>query len=209
MCLLSVTVVNTVCGVRCLGCRGVCMCNAGWSGENCAVADCPMDNCFGHGVCNQDGDCECITGYSGTYCSDLATQSCQEGCYGQGDCKRGTFAESLNITVSSCICTSKYEGQLCSYFPDDKTYLPLLPPNILASVAVCAVVFVFACWVIYWNAKMDAREEYEKYKHVNPMTIGLKSKVETDDDEELKLIPTIEEDLEEDDEEELARIRYK
>ena len=168
-----------------------------------------MDNCYGHGTCNEAGDCECITGYSGMYCSDLATQTCQEDCYGQGDCKAGRFAESLNITIASCICTGKYVGQLCAYIPDGKTYLPFMPPNIMASIAISALVTVFACWVIYWNAKMDAIEEYEKYKHVNPLAITLKDKVETEDEEELKLIPTIEEELEEDDEEELANIRYK
>eukprot|EP01118_Nematostelium_gracile_P017069 TRINITY_DN718_c0_g1_i2.p1 TRINITY_DN718_c0_g1~~TRINITY_DN718_c0_g1_i2.p1 ORF type:complete len:536 (-),score=116.64 TRINITY_DN718_c0_g1_i2:66-1673(-) len=56
----------------CLGTQ--CVCNEGFSGENCNVTSCG-NNCNGHGNCN-NGTCECLHGFFGWDCSKRGASYC-------------------------------------------------------------------------------------------------------------------------------------
>ena len=46
---------------------GICVCEKGWTGEECAFPHCPND-CSGNGECIE-GSCVCDEGFNGTDCS--------------------------------------------------------------------------------------------------------------------------------------------
>lgn len=196
---------------RCYSCRGICLCDANWGGEGCDRADCPKDNCYGHGRCNSLGSCDCDAGFSGMYCSDMKMDHCQHDCYGQGKCQEYNISKSANLTVGSCVCTNDFAGHLCSQLVDRKEYVPYIAPSIWAATVLCGIVALFAAYIIKWNADHDAEEEYQKVKHAKPQGIAPKSALEAqenttneDEHEHVKLI-----DSDTEDEEEMNMIVYK
>lgn len=59
---------------------------------------CP-EGCNGQGICNPDGTCTCMSGFSGAACQDY----CPNGCSGHGGCTHGV-----------CLCMNGYGGPDCS-----------------------------------------------------------------------------------------------
>lgn len=74
---LIVTVISSatgVCPVLCNGhgrfVQGVCRCDIGWKGAECAVPEreCEVPDCNGNGRCSNRGQCVCKPGFSGAAC---------------------------------------------------------------------------------------------------------------------------------------------
>jgi hypothetical protein len=66
--------------------NSTCLCDAGFSGPDCAVAGC-INNCTMHGTCTSNGTCACDPGHFGLDCSltDLRCGSVGN-CSGHGSC---------------------------------------------------------------------------------------------------------------------------
>lgn len=80
--------------------NGICVCNAGFIGQDCAILNqCPK-GCSGHGRCTM-GECQCDPAYTGDDCSWAA--SCYNFCSGRGKC--------IN---DMCVCDKLYIGIDCS-----------------------------------------------------------------------------------------------
>jgi hypothetical protein len=80
--------------------NGTCVCNAGFTGQDCAILNqCPK-GCSGHGRCTM-GECQCDPAYTGDDCSWAA--SCYNFCSGRGKC--------IN---DECACDKLYTGVDCS-----------------------------------------------------------------------------------------------
>ena len=90
-----------------------CECEAGRSGPDCALIDCPIgkswfsfptaDNeahsnavCSDMGICNRDtGECDCRQGFEGSACERL---DCLQDCHGNGEClSMSTLAEKYEL----------------------------------------------------------------------------------------------------------------
>jgi len=105
-----------------------CVCNAGYSGGDCSLRDCPtgpawtdiayatdkahaLAPCSARGHCNhQTGVCECDDGYTGDACERMA---CPQNCNEHGRCvqtRDGTWAASM---IYKCICDAGYTGYDC------------------------------------------------------------------------------------------------
>mmetsp|Transcript_13357 Transcript_13357/g.20137 ORF Transcript_13357/g.20137 Transcript_13357/m.20137 type:complete len:4168 (+) Transcript_13357:169-12672(+) len=132
---------------------GVCGCKVGYEGNQCKSCDaeryassgtegvtptCSLCQCNPHGNATQgclvDGNCTCLSEYTGTYCKYCAdgakrtsgvtgvTPVCENcGCHGTG-------SNSLicNKETGVCSCKTEYEGTQCkscksSYFPSSGT----------------------------------------------------------------------------------------
>ncbi|XP_075038278.1 tenascin-N-like [Mixophyes fleayi] len=76
---------------------GICQCNDGWEGPDCATKSCP-GNCAGNGVCI-DGVCQCAEGFTGEDCSE---KKCAYDCGKFGTCVDG-----------GCRCLEGYSGPAC------------------------------------------------------------------------------------------------
>eukprot|EP01012_Entosiphon_sulcatum_P008570 TRINITY_DN14698_c0_g1_i1.p1 TRINITY_DN14698_c0_g1~~TRINITY_DN14698_c0_g1_i1.p1 ORF type:complete len:4384 (-),score=244.51 TRINITY_DN14698_c0_g1_i1:47-12031(-) len=91
--------------------NGECVCNYGWRGLVCNK-QCPggLENCTGHGYCNDEGTCTCLQFYAGTSC-ELAcpgiTASGISACNGHGTCNDGPSGNG------QCTCTAPYTGISC------------------------------------------------------------------------------------------------
>ena len=81
---------------------GICTCNSGYTGTDCAVKKCPTNNpslvCSGNGTCDSSGICTCKSGYTGADCAALIS-SCSAPnkmiCSGEGQC-----------TNAKCVCNA-------------------------------------------------------------------------------------------------------
>ncbi|XP_056012581.1 teneurin-m-like isoform X5 [Ostrea edulis] len=62
-------------------------------GTNCE------SDCSGHGLCDNQGRCQCFNGYRGPYCSE---QECPHLCNGQGEYRQGV-----------CVCHEGWKGPEC------------------------------------------------------------------------------------------------
>jgi hypothetical protein len=86
-----------------------CVCDAGYTGTQCKTKLCPL-LCSGHGICQDDGICDCSTGFGGEGC-DMAFYNCPKNCNGHGVC---TELEHINRTRHhSCICHQGFSGEAC------------------------------------------------------------------------------------------------
>jgi hypothetical protein len=90
---------------------GTCVCQQGWTGENCRDPMCPND-CSAHGSCtfvssDSPGQCLCEYGWAGSDCSRQAAyvtmQTCANDCNGNGLCFDG-----------KCVCNVGFMGADCS-----------------------------------------------------------------------------------------------
>ena len=79
------------------GVDGVCTCNAGLAGLDCAVAAC-MPACSANGVC-LNGTCQCSRGFTGSTC---AAPLCPNNCFGNGACMGGACSCNAGFTGSDC-----------------------------------------------------------------------------------------------------------
>ncbi|XP_061169950.1 teneurin-m-like isoform X6 [Saccostrea echinata] len=61
-------------------------------------SSCESD-CFGHGLCDNQGRCQCFNGYRGPYCSE---RECPRLCNGQGEYRQGV-----------CVCHEGWKGPEC------------------------------------------------------------------------------------------------
>lgn len=77
--------------------NGMCVCEDGFTGEDCGEKRCPRD-CSQRGRCI-DGQCVCEDGFTGIDCSELA---CPGHCHGQGRCVNG-----------QCVCHEGFTGKDC------------------------------------------------------------------------------------------------
>lgn len=109
---------------------GVCTCDIGWSGENCAeehIAECPTQ-CMGseeqasasineagteggkgnievRGFCKNDNTCACYPGFTGEMCEIR----CKNRCSGVGECKAVDKSyNSSNEEGYACVCIDGY-----------------------------------------------------------------------------------------------------
>ncbi|CAL9706185.1 unnamed protein product [Knipowitschia caucasica] len=114
-CARAVSTVLCVHPRRCeAGCRGrcesgVCVCEAGWSGDLCERAPCEDRGCGRHGMCTHEG-CVCDAGWIGHNCS----RACPSGLYGDGcnqscSCVRG----SCDAVHGLCSCPPGFTGDSC------------------------------------------------------------------------------------------------
>ena len=77
---------------------GRCLCDPGWEGHDCALAQ--SCECNGRGFCGH-GRCFCDPGYDGPHC-EIAAQ-CPSNCTGHGSCVHGR-----------CTCDAGYSGSDCA-----------------------------------------------------------------------------------------------
>ncbi|MBN2096595.1 hypothetical protein JW752_04355, partial [Candidatus Peregrinibacteria bacterium] len=87
---------------------GVCVCEDGWSGDQCDQEDRCFTgtlDCGSYGDC-VDNTCVCHDGWQGELCDE------QNPCYGV-EC--GTHGNCVN---GACVCDTNYYGETCSVFFD-------------------------------------------------------------------------------------------
>eukprot|EP00727_Mastigamoeba_balamuthi_P004624 m51a1_g1416 putative low quality protein: tenascin-x (2078) ;mRNA; f:40510-48712 len=85
--------------------RGVCVCESGYYGNLCQLANLPCkNNCWGHGTCQSTtGTCLCVGLW--TTESDCRNSSCTENCSKHGDC---------DTSDGTCQCHQGWTGRICS-----------------------------------------------------------------------------------------------
>jgi len=152
----------------CTGCRAFCVCNEDWHGAACQVSECPADNCYGQGTC-EDGSCVCkdnSTVAKGFYCERRQSKMCPKRCYGNGNCDTRLESYSSNITVGSCECVSPFFGHLCTSVPN--VDLPTVTPAIMQLISIGMVVFSAFMWGVYslYNQMLNANFEYAQVRRV-------------------------------------------
>ena len=80
--------------------NGTCVCDAGYTGEDCGILNQCPNGCSGHGRCVM-AECQCDAAYTGDDCSWAA--SCYNFCSGRGKC-----------IDDACRCDKLYTGIDCS-----------------------------------------------------------------------------------------------
>ena len=76
---------------------GICICNAGWRGQNCTtVIPCDPSDCAGRGVCML-GTCTCHEGWTGSGCT--IEMPCPNDCSNRGQCFDGRCVCDLGYVV--------------------------------------------------------------------------------------------------------------
>ncbi len=94
----------SACSLRGKCVSGLCKCNDGFTGDNCATPTTPCSSassCSNHGSCGTNGLCICQSGWTGDNCS-LAID-CVNDCSGHGYC----------LDDSTCLCDVGYSGASC------------------------------------------------------------------------------------------------
>lgn len=109
-----------------------CRCFGDYTGEDCSIPMCTnLNQCNGHGKCNQLGRCECEKGFSGEDCN---LGGCPDDCSGHGICGYGMLCKCdvgwsgencrlqacgngcVHGTCSDtgeCVCEEGYRGESC------------------------------------------------------------------------------------------------
>ncbi|XP_072173130.1 uncharacterized protein [Diadema setosum] len=93
-----------------------CDCPPGFFGETCEIElndPCDSDPCQNGAMCRSDGDnvqCECVAGYTGTFCGETVTSCDQEPCRNDGQC----FEDSIG---PFCFCPNGVSGIWCEFAP--------------------------------------------------------------------------------------------
>ena len=77
-----------------------CLCNEGFTGNNCEIVKNCSKNCSGNGECSL-GKCYCNPGFKGKICS--ITIKCENDCNKKGKCQNG-----------KCFCDAGFSGKDCS-----------------------------------------------------------------------------------------------
>ncbi|GMT18479.1 hypothetical protein PFISCL1PPCAC_9776, partial [Pristionchus fissidentatus] len=95
--------------------NAACVCNPGYGGEFCdrsSPKDCSFSPCYNNGICITLTDptgykCQCMTGFTGTWCEYLLDACPSNFCMNGGTC----------ITISSntpmCECVAGFSGRQC------------------------------------------------------------------------------------------------
>ena len=113
-----------------------CECFPSFTGANCESRGCPSSNgakCSGHGVCNDEYQCQCDEGYTSPDCSHIECDSCLNGATcspeGQCICAPGFMGKSCELkacdggcngngicdtSTGSCHCQVGFGGSDCS-----------------------------------------------------------------------------------------------
>lgn len=117
--------VESMCNLTCSGwgrCDDLaaeCSCRAGFTGDDCSIAPCPVDSgkvCGGHGVCDAVANnqthqvsrsCTCDPGWTAEACHEVAPRSCPNACSDHGVCK---------VDTVECDCFEDYAGADCSQY---------------------------------------------------------------------------------------------
>ena len=79
--------------------HGDCVCNDGWSGDNCSTPICAEDCSGTGGYCNSPGECTCYPTWTGDNCD---TKLCDKCSNETGHCHNGTCICNIGYTGSSC-----------------------------------------------------------------------------------------------------------
>ena len=108
-----------------------CMCDAGWEGAACHIADCPGDpNCYNRGTCDESTNpplcVSCDADWMGPACNDPClhgTQTpmdsgicvCEEGWAGVGCNSECSGHGNISSLTGMCKCTYElgWKGRLC------------------------------------------------------------------------------------------------
>lgn len=86
------------------GVNRICLCEEGYTGDDCAdEVPCP-DDCNGNGKCKL-GVCMCYNGWDGVDCSNEIEKwiPCEADCHGHGSCEDGVCVQ----------CDEGWEGKFC------------------------------------------------------------------------------------------------
>ncbi|XP_051892778.1 tenascin-R-like isoform X5 [Pristis pectinata] len=92
---------------------GKCVCEAGFTGEDCSIEDSCLNDCSDQGRCI-NGVCQCFEGYTGKDCSQ---EVCRFDCGEHGTCLKEV-----------CVCDEGYAGEDCRI---------KLCPNNCSSQGIC------------------------------------------------------------------------
>ena len=87
-----------------------CLCDAGWSGEDCGTPCLGVPPCTGRGVCNhRTAGCQCLDGFGGADCSELCSGGWSSPCLGHGVCRTAPGGAVY------CACAEGYGGASCEH----------------------------------------------------------------------------------------------
>lgn len=95
----------------------VCVCSAGWTGDDCEIRICPtacIDSANSTGACRADGVCDCLEGFTGATCEESADCSALNDCHA---------ADGGGVCVDNGVC----ECASPAYDPVD-CEIPSVPP---------------------------------------------------------------------------------
>jgi alpha-tubulin suppressor-like RCC1 family protein len=82
-----------------------CECTFVAEGPRCEITFCDMMSTCGHGVCNDNGGCDCAAGWDGERC-DINLNDCEPNMCVHGSCEDGD-------NMFMCVCEPGHEGTLC------------------------------------------------------------------------------------------------
>eukprot|EP00299_Pterocystis_sp_00344_P016449 c8259_g1_i1.p1 GENE.c8259_g1_i1~~c8259_g1_i1.p1 ORF type:complete len:583 (-),score=125.93 c8259_g1_i1:35-1783(-) len=105
-----------------------CVCDATWTGADCATSLCPSKNetvCSGHGACRiqestHEAACLCGTSFFGSACEHSVCVS-NVTCHGHGTCHKVT-----GVWNKLCECEQGWAGNFC-----EQTYQPIVVSHLL------------------------------------------------------------------------------
>lgn len=92
------------CGTMGTCTSGSCVCDAGATGNQCALCD-PTSSaaCSGHGDCSSSGVCSCDSDYTGTFCGEKKSSSSSSSSSSSESAASATTADSAAMTLSSSL----------------------------------------------------------------------------------------------------------
>ena len=99
---------------------------------------CPA-NCSEHGMCDDDGSCDCDDGWTGELCDQ---EVCPSNCSGNGEC---------DLQLSECICSDFYIGEFFKL-----SYYHLC----VCVYCVCVVCVCIVCTRVYAHVRQLGGHAY-------------------------------------------------